>query len=173
MLWSLTMLLVRFLSSGFDGLAVFTRHEEYCEKLFKEADLVICCDFNQPSRLDKMQSLLTACSCPKVLIDHHVDPTPFADVVFSFPDMSSTCELSFRIMADLGLYNQMTTDAATCLLTDLSRIRKILPSTARILIFTKYFSVSLKKDAIKIKLYVSRLLKKFRSPQTRGLRHCQ
>jgi len=104
---------------GFDGLAVFTRHEEYCEKLFKEADLVICCDFNQPSRLDKMQSLLTACSCPKVLIDHHVDPTPFADVVFSFPDMSSTCELSFRIMADLGLYNQMTTDAATCLLTGL------------------------------------------------------
>lgn len=39
---------------GFDGLAVFTRHEEYCEKLFKEADLVICCDFNQPSRLDKI-----------------------------------------------------------------------------------------------------------------------
>lgn len=102
---------------GFDRMAVFTRHEEYCEKLFREAELVICCDFNQPSRLDRMQRLLDECSCRKVLIDHHVDPTPFADILFSFPDMSSTCELSFRIMAELGLYSEMNLDAATCLLT--------------------------------------------------------
>lgn len=102
---------------GFDRIAVFTRHEEYCERLFKEAELVICCDFNQPSRLDRMQRLLDECSCPKVLIDHHVEPAPFTDIVFSFPDMSSTCELSFRIIAELGLYSQMNLDSATCLLT--------------------------------------------------------
>ncbi len=102
---------------GFDRMAVFTRHEEYCEKLFKEADLVICCDFNQPSRLDRMQRLLEECVCPKVLIDHHVEPAPFADILFSFPDMSSTCELSFRIMAELGLYSEISLDSATCLLT--------------------------------------------------------
>ena len=102
---------------GFDRMAVFTRHEEYCEKLFSEADLVICCDFNQPSRLDRMESLLDRASCPKVLIDHHVEPSPFADVIFSFPEMSSTCELSFRIMAELGLYNEMDLDSATCILT--------------------------------------------------------
>lgn len=102
---------------GFDRMAVFTRHEEYSEKLFREADLVICCDFNQPSRLDRMQRLLDHCECPKVLIDHHVDPTPFADIIFSFPAMSSTCELSFRIMAELGLYAEMNIHAATCLLT--------------------------------------------------------
>lgn len=101
---------------GFDTLAIFTRHEEYCVRLFKEADLIICCDFNQPSRIDKMQSQLDDASCPKVLIDHHVDPSDFADVVFSFPDMSSTCELSFRLMAELGLYNEMSLDAATCIL---------------------------------------------------------
>ncbi len=102
---------------GFDRMAVFTRHEEYCESLFKNAGLVICCDFNQPSRLDRMQSLLEDCECPKVLVDHHVEPAPFADLTFSFPDMSSTCELSFRIIADLGLYTEMDKDAATCLLT--------------------------------------------------------
>ena len=102
---------------GFDRMAVFTRHEEYCEKLFREADLVICCDFNQPSRLDRMERLLDACSAPKVLIDHHVEPAPFTDLLFSFPDMSSTCELSFRIMAELGLYSEMGLDTATCLLT--------------------------------------------------------
>lgn len=101
----------------FDGIAVFTRHEDYCARLFREADLVICCDFNQPSRLDKMQPLLDAASCPKVLVDHHVDPSDFADVVFSFPEMSSTCELSFRLMADLGLYTEMNLESSTCILT--------------------------------------------------------
>lgn len=101
---------------GFDRIAVFTRHEEYCEKLFNEADLLICCDFNVPSRLDRMQRLLDEASCRKVLIDHHVEPSQFADILFSFPDMSSTCELSFRIMAELGLYAEMNLDAATCLL---------------------------------------------------------
>lgn len=102
---------------GFDRMAVFTRHEEYCEKLFNDSDLVICCDFNQPSRLDRMQRLLDDAASPKVLIDHHVEPFQFADIIFSFPDMSSTCELSFRIMAELGLYSELSLDAATCLLT--------------------------------------------------------
>lgn len=102
---------------GFDSLAVYTRHEEYCARLFKEADLVICCDFNKPSRLDKMRVLLDEATCPKVLVDHHVFPDDFADITFSFPDMSSTCELTFRLIADLGLYSQMNLDSATCVLT--------------------------------------------------------
>lgn len=101
---------------GFDSLAVYTRHEEYCTKLVNHADLMICCDFNQPSRLDKMSCLVEEASCKKVLIDHHVAPAAFTDIEFSFPDMSSTCELSFRIMADLGLYSEMTKDSATCIL---------------------------------------------------------
>lgn len=101
---------------GFDRMAVFTRHEEYCEKLFRNAELVICCDFNLPSRLDRMQRLLDESLCPKVLIDHHVDPSPFADIIFSFPDMSSTCEISFRVMAELGLYSEISRECATCLL---------------------------------------------------------
>lgn len=102
---------------GFDGIAVFTRHEEYCTRLISEADLMICCDFNQPSRVDKMSRLIEDSACKKVLIDHHVGPEAFTDVEFSFPDMSSTCELTFRIMAELGLYGEMSREAATCLLT--------------------------------------------------------
>lgn len=104
---------------GFDSLAIFTRHEGYCQKLVEEADLIVCCDFNQLSRLDRMESLIGDSQCQKVLIDHHVEPSDFAEVTFSYPDMSSTCELSFRLMADLGFYNQLNLDAATCLLTGL------------------------------------------------------
>ena len=51
------------------------------------------------------------------MIDHHEDPEYFADLTFSYPDMSSTCELVFRIVAAMGLYPEILKEAAECLLT--------------------------------------------------------
>lgn len=102
---------------GFKELAVYTRHDPYCQRLVNEADLIICCDFNKPSRQDQLESLIQSAQCTKVLIDHHEDPDFFADLTFSYPDMSSTCELVFRIIAALGLYPELNTEAADCLLT--------------------------------------------------------
>ncbi len=102
---------------GFRDVAVYTRHDPYCQRLMEEAGLLICCDFNKPSRQDHLGALTEAATCPKVLIDHHQDPSHFCDLTFSYPDMSSTCELVFRIIAALGLYEEMDKDTAECLLT--------------------------------------------------------
>ena len=102
---------------GFKELAVFTRHDPYCQKLVNECDLMVCCDFNKPSRQDQMESLTQQSHCVKVLIDHHEDPDYFADLTFSYPEMSSTCELVFRIIAAMGLYPEMNIECADCLLT--------------------------------------------------------
>lgn len=102
---------------GFKNLAIYTRHDPYCQRLVAEADLIICCDFNKPSRQDQLEPLIQNAGCTKVLIDHHEDPDYFADLTFSYPDMSSTCELVFRIVAAMGLYPQLNKDAAVCLLT--------------------------------------------------------
>lgn len=102
---------------GFKEVAVYTRHDPYCHSLMEQADLLICCDFNKPSRQDLMSGLTESVTCPKVLIDHHQDPDCFCDVTFSYPDMSSTCELAFRIIAAMGLYETMDRDCAECLLT--------------------------------------------------------
>lgn len=102
---------------GFKDLAIFTKHDPYCQQLVADADLIICCDFNKPSRQDQLGPLIQNAQCTKVLIDHHEDPEYFADLTFSYPDMSSTCELVFRIIAAMGLYPEITRDAAECLLT--------------------------------------------------------
>ena len=102
---------------GYKELAIYTKHDPYCHKLVDEADLIICCDFNKLSRLDLLEPLISESSKPKVLIDHHEDPDYFADITFSYPDMSSTCELVFRIIAALGLYREMNKEAAECILT--------------------------------------------------------
>lgn len=101
---------------GFKEVAVYTRHDPYCQRLLSEADLLICCDFNSPSRQDHMGPLTEGAGCPKVMVDHHQNPSDFADVTLSYPDMSSTCELVFRIIAALGLYETMDRNAAECLL---------------------------------------------------------
>lgn len=102
---------------GFRDLAIYTRHDPYCQRLTNEADLIICCDFNKPSRQDQLEPIIQNAQCTKVLIDHHEDPDYFADLTFSYKDMSSTCELVFRIIAAMGLYPELDKDAAECLLT--------------------------------------------------------
>ncbi|MBD5218536.1 MAG: bifunctional oligoribonuclease/PAP phosphatase NrnA [Bacteroidales bacterium] len=104
---------------GFRDVVSFTRYSDYARRLVSEADLLICCDFNTPSRLDNFASVVTDAKCPKVLIDHHVEPDAFCDVSFSFPEMSSTCELVFRIIAAMGYYPEMNVESATCLCTGL------------------------------------------------------
>lgn len=102
---------------GSREIAVFTKHDPYCQQLVGSADLIICCDFNKPSRQDQLEPLIQNAQCTKVLIDHHEDPDYFADLTFSYKDMSSTCELAFRIIAAMGLYPELDKEAAECLLT--------------------------------------------------------
>lgn len=104
---------------GFKDIAIYTRHDPYVTRAISEADLLIGCDFNKLSRLDQLADLFAEATCRKVLIDHHTAPDDFCDLTISYPDMSSTCELVFRIIAAMGLYPDLSTEAATCLLTGL------------------------------------------------------
>lgn len=106
---------LRFLP-GANEIAVYTRHDPYCTRLVERADLIICCDFNQPSRQDHLAPLIQGATANKVMIDHHEFPDMDCEIIFSFPKMSSTCELVFRLMAALGWYNELSEEGATCLL---------------------------------------------------------
>lgn len=101
---------------GIREIAVYTRHDPYCQRMVEEADLIICCDFNTMSRQDHLASLIENAECRKILIDHHREPDMEVDLMFSFPSMSSTCELAFRILAAAGLYNEINKESAECLM---------------------------------------------------------
>lgn len=102
---------------GFKEIGVYTCHKEFCDKTIATADLIICCDFNTPSRQDSLAPAIQEAHCRKVLIDHHQEPDCFADLMISYPEMSSTCEVVFRVIAAMGLYSDVNLDCATCLLT--------------------------------------------------------
>lgn len=95
------------------------RHDKRPEEvktLFDKADLVFCLDFNVPSRVYDMESVLVASKARKILIDHHIGPDlPDAELVVSHPEMCSTCELVFRIIWQTGGFSAMTRACATSL----------------------------------------------------------
>lgn len=102
---------------GFKEIAYYSRHKDFCKSTIESADLIICCDFNKPSRQDSMADVIQSAVCKKIMIDHHQDPDYFADLTISYPDMSSTCELVVRLIAACGYFSDLTVDGATCLLT--------------------------------------------------------
>lgn len=102
---------------GVKEAVAFTRHDEYVAQLLAEADLVFCLDYNESKRVDRMESALLASKAPKVLIDHHLNPGDFADVVISHPESSSTSMLVFRVLCRLELFDCISRQAAECIYT--------------------------------------------------------
>lgn len=86
------------------------------EKFVTDADLILCMDYNGFPRLSRLAPAVSKSPAPKILIDHHKLPEVEAEVSFSFPEMSSTCELTYRLLCALGWKDKIDTNAATCLL---------------------------------------------------------
>lgn len=84
----------------------FDRKPELAAQLFNEADLVFCLDFNATARLNDMEPLLVGSQATRVVIDHHMDPSIEAGLIISQPLLSSTSEMIFRIIWQLGHFEQ-------------------------------------------------------------------
>ena len=91
----------------------YDKHREQADLLLKIADLVFCLDFNTPARVDEMESALCSSPAKKVLIDHHLGPDVPAVLTVSHPEASSTSELVFRLVWQLGAFDLMTKHFAT------------------------------------------------------------
>lgn len=80
----------------------YDKHTEQAELLLKTSDLICCLDFNTPSRTDQMAETLVSAAAKKLLIDHHLGPDIETELTVSHPEASSTSELVFRLVWQLG-----------------------------------------------------------------------
>ncbi|MCQ2182048.1 MAG: DHH family phosphoesterase [Bacteroidales bacterium] len=63
------------------------------------ADLIFCLDYNTLSRSACVEPLIRASASPKILVDHHLNPSSDDfDLVFSETEISSASELLFYIL---------------------------------------------------------------------------
>ena len=90
-----------------EKLVRYDKHQQYVDTVLKIADLIVCVDFNTLSRTDAMEQALLASPAKKILIDHHLDPDVEAVLTVSRPQMSSTCEVVFRMVWQMGLFDEL------------------------------------------------------------------
>ena len=94
---------------GSETIVRYDKRPELVEKLFAECDTIFCLDFNLPSRItETLGEKLVNAQGKKVLIDHHLDPEVPVALTISRPEMSSTSEMVFRLIYQMGGYGNMT-----------------------------------------------------------------
>ena len=87
---------------GADLIHIFIKDRKKCSKLIEKADLIIMLDFNQSNRLGEAEELVRASHAKKVVIDHHLNPANFADLIISEPSKCSTSELIHELLCEMN-----------------------------------------------------------------------
>lgn len=98
---------------GVNGVVTYSCQELRGRFLVNNADLIFCLDFNCLKRIDKLGALIEKSTAAKVMIDHHLNPETMCDIVISFPQLSSTCELIYRTLMEMGWLSHFDKQAAS------------------------------------------------------------
>lgn len=82
----------------------------------QNADLICLLDFNALHRLQDMAPIVERSKAKRIMIDHHEGPdTSCAQFIVSHPEASSTCELVFKLIFQLGGFEKMSRNTAACI----------------------------------------------------------
>lgn len=95
----------------------FLQKQPQTTSVIKKADAVFCLDFNDLSRIDRIEPLVAHHAQQIITIDHHLEPKHFAHQEMIDSSASSTCELVYRFIEQLGDADAIDKTIATCLYT--------------------------------------------------------
>ena len=88
---------------GYEFVSVFDDENSSASGIIGETDLLLFLDFNAISRIGSLADVIGKWDVPRVVIDHHPYPEKgIGDVLFSDVSVSSTCELCYNIIKELG-----------------------------------------------------------------------
>jgi bifunctional oligoribonuclease and PAP phosphatase NrnA len=102
---------------GVDKAIIGEMNPELAMTAFEKADIIFCLDFNSLDRIDRFGLDVMASNAVKILIDHHIDPEPFADHILSKTEARSTAELVYDFLVDNKLEGYIDVNIAEALYT--------------------------------------------------------
>lgn len=100
-----------------DDIIVFDQEHDRAREALTKAKIIFCLDFNGLDRVDKLGITIEESKAFKIMIDHHIDPEPFVDITISEPSASSTCEMIYDFIVDLGHKDKIDMTIGECLMT--------------------------------------------------------
>lgn len=103
---------------GAEHILIYPFQKEEADKIIDEADLIFSVDFNTPSRLGKLADSIVNAKARKIMVDHHLNPDKkLADIIISYPQISSTSELIFRLICRMGHFSDINLGCAESIYT--------------------------------------------------------
>ncbi len=110
-----------------DEIHIYENEQEECDRLIDLADMFICLDIGEWKRVGKFEEKIHSRlrdaenglkeTVTSIVIDHHENPTMQPDLLISYPDSPSTCELVFRLICRVGDFRLIDKQMATCICT--------------------------------------------------------
>jgi phosphoesterase RecJ-like protein len=137
---------------GADQINIFIKDRKKCRVMIEEADLIIMVDFNQANRLGEAEESVILSRATKLVIDHHLNPENFADIIVSDPTMCSTSELVHELICMINGANFMTRSYAEALyvgiITDTGNFEHGSYSSRTFRIVAELLDSGIKKETI-------------------------
>lgn len=108
--------ILRFLDVE-EKILIYKDNEEQSNKILRNSDLIILMDVSGMGRLEYVgkcvNEIVATQNIPKVLIDHHLLPEQDFDLIFSYTEISSTCELLFYLIEQMDFVDKICQQVAT------------------------------------------------------------
>ena len=82
-------------------IRIFSEDQSCIQKIIN-ADIIFTLDFNNLVRISSMKEQVEKSNAIIIMIDHHENPSNYADFMYSVPEMSSTCEMIYHFIDKLG-----------------------------------------------------------------------
>ncbi len=142
---------------GSSDIIVYEKKRNTAESVIAKADLICALDFNTLKRIENVGISVADSAAKKLILDHHLDPGNFADLVISYPQFPSTSEMVFRLICRMGYFTEMTKECAECIytgmMTDTGGFTYNSNNTEIYIIISELIKKGIDKDAIYDKVY--------------------
>lgn len=152
--------------NGASDILIYENDNKAVQTAIVEADLVILLDLNSLKRINGVKPLVEQSKAPKLLIDHHLDPEQFTDVIVSYPEISSTSELLYALIVQMGWGDRIDKACAEAIyvgmMTDTGNFSYTSQQPEIYTIISELLKIGINKDDIYRRVYTNYSEKRMR-----------
>ena len=152
--------------NGASDILIYENDNKAVQTAIVEADLVILLDLNSLKRINGVKPLVEQSKAPKLLIDHHLDPEQFTDVIVSYPEISSTSELLYALIVQMGWGDRIDKACAEAIyvgmMTDTGNFSYTSQQPEIYAIISELLKIGINKDDIYRRVYTNYSEKRMR-----------
>jgi phosphoesterase RecJ-like protein len=151
---------------GSQNIIIYSKEKDKADEAINAADVIFAVDFNTLSRIGAMSDVVDKAEANKILLDHHPEPGHFCQLTISHPEISSACEMVFRLICRMGYFSEINLPCSqaiyTGMMTDTGAFTYNSNNTEIYIIISELIKKGIDKDEIYRNVYNNYSADRFR-----------